>query len=182
MKKEHNGGLKMGGTESLTDTSFQYYLGKSPEIKVLDFLIENKRDSWNLTEIQNQGRIARSTLKIVIPKLLNLNLLRVDRKIGNSSLYSINEDNGIMQLIMFLTCVINKTELNKHVKKKNIISEQVFTDVMKNCEKCSDTAYAKILTKHLEQCVHYINAMHKEEDKTKTINPEQLKKIIQIER
>ena len=36
-----------------TNTNVVMYLGKSPEIKVLDFLIENRRTHWNVTEIEN---------------------------------------------------------------------------------------------------------------------------------
>jgi len=98
------------------ETNLVYYLGKSPEIKVLDFLIENKRTSWNITEIENQGGIARATLKLVIPRLLKLELLKVDRQIGNSKLYTINGENLIIKKLIGLSNLLDDVELEKHRK------------------------------------------------------------------
>ena len=106
--------------KKINETSLIYYLGKSPEIKVLDFLIENKRDSWNITEIEKQGVIARSTLKLVIPKLLKLNLIQVERKIGNSTLYKINLNNKVIIELIKFSSLIDKTE---QIKKEEGIQD-----------------------------------------------------------
>jgi len=97
--------------EKINDTNLIYYLGKSPEIKILDFLIENKRTSWNITEIEKQGGIARSTIKLIIPKLFKLNLIKIERKVGNSKLYMINLENEIVKKVVRLSNLIDNTEL-----------------------------------------------------------------------
>ena len=94
-------------------TNLICYLGKSPEIKVLDFLIENKRTSWNITEIENESGIARITIKSVIPKLLKLGLIKIDEEIGKSKLYIINKDNLIVKNIIKLSNTIDKVERKK---------------------------------------------------------------------
>lgn len=102
------------------NTNLINYLGKSPEIKILDFLIENKRTSWNITEIENQGAIARSTLKLTIPKLIKLNLVKIERKIGNSTLYIINDDNQIIKQLNKISDLIEQIEIRKYKMIKKL--------------------------------------------------------------
>lgn len=94
----------------VNDTNLIDYLGKSPELKILDFLIENKRTSWNITEIEKQGGIARSTIKLVIPKLLKLDLIRIERAVGRSRLYIINKENQIVKQLIKLSDSIDSVE------------------------------------------------------------------------
>lgn len=116
-------GMKRGEYElDVDDTTFKHYLGKSPEIKVLDFLIENRRDSWNITEMEQQGNIARATLKLVIPKFLKLGLIQVDRIVGNSKLYKINLDNPIVKRIMKLYQDIDEIESERFIKNEVIVT------------------------------------------------------------
>lgn len=115
--------MKRGEYElDVDDTTFKHYLGKSPEIKVLDFLIENRRDSWNITEMEQQGNIARATLKLVIPKFLKLGLIQVDRIVGNSKLYKINLDNPIVKRIMKLYQDIDEIESERFIKNEVIVT------------------------------------------------------------
>jgi len=104
--------------EELNDTNLLHYLGKSPELKILDFLIENKRTSWNITEIEQQGSIARSTLKAAIPKLLSLGLIKVERAIGRSRLYVVNMDNPVVGSLVRLSGQIDEIEAEKRIPLK----------------------------------------------------------------
>ncbi len=89
-------------------TNLIYYLGKSPELKILDFLIENKRTCWNITEIEKEGKIARSTIKLVIPKLLELKLIGIEMEVGKSKLYKINLDNKVVKQLIKLSNLIDE--------------------------------------------------------------------------
>jgi hypothetical protein len=113
--------------QELNDTNLLNYLGKSPELKIIDFLIENKRTSWNITEIEQQGGIARSTLKAVIPKLLSLGLICIERSIGRSRLYMVNISNPIVSSLIRLSNQIDSVEsmkssaeLKSKMNEKNI--------------------------------------------------------------
>ena len=54
------------------ETFFIKVMGKSPNNKVLNFLIENDRESWSMNEISEQGNIGYSTLKLLLPKMLKM--------------------------------------------------------------------------------------------------------------
>ena len=104
--------------EELNDTNLLNYLGHSPELKILDFLIENRRASWNITELETQGGIARSTIKAAVPKLLELGLIRVERSIGRSRLYTIDAENPVISSLMRLSRQIDILEAAKQAPRK----------------------------------------------------------------
>lgn len=74
-------------------TTFQKTLGDSPQIKVLDFLIENERDSWSLIEIKEGTKTGYATLKYLLPKMLKNKLVVIDKRVGKTNLYKINLEN-----------------------------------------------------------------------------------------
>lgn len=82
-----------------TKTSFLKVMGANPINRILDFLIENKRESWTMVEIRDNANVGYSTLKIIIPKMQKMNLIKITRTIGNSHLYTINEENPIIKKI-----------------------------------------------------------------------------------
>jgi predicted transcriptional regulator len=91
-------------------TNFILVMGDYPINKVLDFLVENKREAWSLREICDQSGAGYSTLKKLMPKLLKYGLVSSDRKISKAYLYHINEDNSIVQKIIDLHCEISWTQ------------------------------------------------------------------------
>ncbi len=86
----------------MNKTIFVETLGDSPQVKVLDFLIENIRCGWSLTEIKNETKTGYATLKYLLPKMLKKKLVIVDKKVGKAKLYKINlENKAIKHLIAF---------------------------------------------------------------------------------
>jgi predicted transcriptional regulator len=117
----------MNMKQELNDTNLLRYLGKSPELKILDFLIENRRTSWNITEIEQQGCIARSTLKAAIPKLLDLGLIKVERAIGRSRLFLVNAENPVVGSLMRISGQIDVLEAAKkgHAARKGVLTKKI---------------------------------------------------------
>ena len=84
------------------NTIFRETLGDSPQVKVLDFLIENERCGWTLIEIKDETKTGYATLKYLLPKMLKKNLVIIEKKVGKSNLYRINlENKAIKHLIAF---------------------------------------------------------------------------------
>ncbi len=96
-------------------TAFLEVMGASPTNKVLDFLIENERASWSMNEISKISNVGYSTLKILLPQLLNNHLIFVDRQIGNIKLYKINKKNKIIKHIYKIYKEIEKKTLREFV-------------------------------------------------------------------
>ncbi len=81
----------------IDDTVFLEVMGKSPINKVFDFLIENDRASWTMKDISQGRNIGYSTLKMLLPKMVDSNLILVDREIGKIKFYKINKGNEIVK-------------------------------------------------------------------------------------
>lgn len=107
---------KMKEITEKTKTSFIKVMGGSPINRVLDFLIENKRESWTMIEISKNSNVGYSTLKIILPKMLNEELIIIKKEIGKAKLYTINENNDITIKISELYHAINLREIKKFKK------------------------------------------------------------------
>lgn len=104
---------KIKENEFLDTTSFLEIMGNTPLNRVLDFLIENDRESWTMFEISKNAKVGYSTLKIILPKLLEQGLVIVPRKIGMSKLYTMDKESPITNKIYSLYKAINLLQLEK---------------------------------------------------------------------
>jgi hypothetical protein len=93
-----------------TSTVFVELFGSIPRIKIIDFLIENRRESWSLTEIATQGRIAYPSVKLAMPALLRIGVVKPTRHIGRIALYTIDSENPIaLRIIELRKAVLSRS-------------------------------------------------------------------------
>ncbi len=74
--------------------------GKTPELRMLDFLIENNIFDFTKTEIAEGSGISRPTLYKVWEKLVKTGLVVKTRKINRTQLYKINLESPIVKKLM----------------------------------------------------------------------------------
>jgi predicted transcriptional regulator len=86
-------------TNKNSKTFFLKVMGANPINRVLDFMIENERESWAITEISKQANVGYSTLKILLPKMEKNNLLKITKQVGKLKLYTIHKENPIVAKI-----------------------------------------------------------------------------------
>ncbi|MBI2630313.1 hypothetical protein HYW76_04365 [Candidatus Pacearchaeota archaeon] len=79
---------------------FLRYLGDSPKIRVLDFLIDNFALDFSLPQIAEGSRVAYTTLIDLLQELINQGTIMKTRKIGKSKLYKINLDSPIVKVLI----------------------------------------------------------------------------------
>jgi len=103
----------MSEIKQSTKTSFLRVMGSSPVNRVLDFLIENDRDSWTMVEISKNAGVGYSTLKIVLPRLLKTELIIIRKVVGKAKLYAINKENQVVKKLYNLYTQINLSEIKK---------------------------------------------------------------------
>ncbi|MBU3897083.1 MAG: hypothetical protein KJ697_04090 [Nanoarchaeota archaeon] len=83
-------------------TSFLEVMGDSPINKVIDFLIENDRESWSMIEICKNANVGYSTLKLILPQLLKYDLIIIKKTVGKINFYQINKESIIVKRIYSL--------------------------------------------------------------------------------
>ena len=95
---------------------FLMQFGDTPQLRVLDFLIENHFFDFPMTEIARQSNVSYNSLKVFFDNWLDKGLLIKTRKIGKSDYYKINIENSfIKNLIKLDWILIKKTGLKQKI-------------------------------------------------------------------
>jgi DNA-binding transcriptional ArsR family regulator len=78
---------------------FLEHVGDYPRMRILQHLIEGKDFDYTLTDMLNAS-VSWGTLNTLVPKLVNLGMIIITRKVGRATLYKINKENvAVKQLI-----------------------------------------------------------------------------------
>ncbi|MAG47446.1 hypothetical protein CL617_02475, partial [archaeon] len=72
------------------ESIFLDYVGDSPRMRVLQYLIEGRDFDYTLTDMLNSG-VSWGTLNQLMPKFFELEIVIKTRKIGRATLYKINQ-------------------------------------------------------------------------------------------
>lgn len=93
---------------------FLEYLGDTPQLRVLDFLIDNHFFDFPLTEIARGSNVSYNSLVIFFPDWVNKGIVIKTRKIGKSDYYQLNMKNSFVK---------NVIKLDWSLTKKNALPE-----------------------------------------------------------
>ncbi|MFH1424237.1 MAG: hypothetical protein ABIG20_00985 [archaeon] len=93
-------------------------LGNSPTIRVIDLLILGRGLDYSLSDIEEGAEVGWTTLHEVIPRLIEVGLIKHTRCVGRAKMYKLNERNPYAQLLIKLDQKLSNDNMNK------IIAEQ----------------------------------------------------------
>lgn len=94
------------------------YLDYSPNIKILDFLIEGQDFDYSMTEIAKGAEVGWSAFTRIWQKLLAKEIIIQTRTIGNAKLFKLNKDNPAVKKLIKLDADLTKLETDKILKEK----------------------------------------------------------------
>lgn len=72
-------------------------LGKSPQLRIVDFFIDNRLFDYSKKEIIEELGMSKTTFYKVWGELEALEIVRVSRKFGKAKLYKLNVDNELVK-------------------------------------------------------------------------------------
>ena len=98
------------------ESFFLKYLGDSPKIRVLDFLMNNFALDFSLPQIAQGSKVAYTTLIDLLPKLIKQEIIIETRKIGKSNLFKINGDSPIVKALFAIDLKLSEAA----IEKKNV--------------------------------------------------------------
>jgi DNA-binding Lrp family transcriptional regulator len=75
------------------ETLFRKALGDTPQIRVLEFLIEGREFDYSISDIAEGAEIGRTTLFRIFDELIKNKIILSTRIIGNAKLYKLNQEN-----------------------------------------------------------------------------------------
>ena len=102
---------------------FVRVFGSSPQLRLLDFFMDNPRHDFSRNEIMNAIGMAKRTLYEYLPLLVGEGAVKVPRKIGRAELYSLNPKSPIVRCFMKLEEELTQPERAPSVEEEVIVSK-----------------------------------------------------------
>lgn len=90
-------------------------LGDTPQLRVMDFLIENFFFDFPMTEIARGANVSYNSLKIFFNEFIDKEILIKTRRIGKSDYFKLNTNNLFVKNLM---------QLDWNLTKSNVLQEE----------------------------------------------------------
>lgn len=82
------------------DSQFLKFFGNTPQFRIIDFLLDRRLEDFTKTQIADGAKISWASLFNYWDGLEQNGIIKVVRKVGNCSLYQINEKSPIVKRLM----------------------------------------------------------------------------------
>lgn len=92
---------------------FVEFLGDTPAIRLLDFLITGRDFDYTLTDLAMKAGMSWSTLHRIFPRFVNNNIVQETREVGRAKLYKLNLHNPFVEKLVELYDSLLLQELEK---------------------------------------------------------------------
>lgn len=93
--------------------------GDTPQLRVLDFLIDNHFFDFPMTEIARESNVSYNSLKNFFQKFIDSEILIKTRKLGKSDYYKLNIENPFIKNLIKLDW--NLVKNNSSIKERKLI-------------------------------------------------------------
>lgn len=90
-------------------TKFREVFGNSPQIKIIEFLLEGWEIDFPITTIHEMTNVSRVTISKILNDLLKKRIVKHTRNLGSSKMYKLNSDDKRVKLMskMFVEIIVN---------------------------------------------------------------------------
>lgn len=96
--------------------------GSSPQMKILDYLMDFPKNDFTQKEIIEALGMSKTTFYKYFDNLVEFGMIRVNRKIANAKLYSINVTSPLVQSMKKNVDYLSETIADRGLKRKKEIS------------------------------------------------------------
>lgn len=98
---------------------FLLQFGDTPQLRVIDFLVDNHFFDYPITEIARGSNVSYNSLKVFFKQFLDSGILIKTRKVGKSDYYKLNTEDSFVQNLIKLDWNLTKTNLR--LKEKQLV-------------------------------------------------------------
>jgi len=102
---------------------FLKVFGSTPQLRLLDFFMDNPRNDFSRNEIMEAIGMAKRTLYEYLPKLVGEGAVKVSRRIGRAELYALNPESPVVRCFIKLEEELTQPEKAPSVEEEIIISK-----------------------------------------------------------
>jgi len=99
---------------------FVEFMGDSPMMKVLDYLITERELDFSITDMAENAKIGRATLYRIWDDLIKNEIILHTRIIGKARLFKLNTDNTKIKKLIEIYDMLVIEELKNHSETKKI--------------------------------------------------------------
>ena len=100
-----------------TKSLFIEFMGDSPTIRVLDYLLTERDLDFSITDMAKNAGIGRTTLYRIWNDLIKNKIIVPTRVIGKAKLYKLNKDNFVIKKLIEIDDKLILEELKKRSNK-----------------------------------------------------------------
>jgi len=101
---------------------FLNQFGDTPQLRVIDFLIDNHMFDYPMTEIAREGNVSYNSLKLFFQQFIDSGLLIKTRKVGKSDYYKLNIENLFVKNLIKLDWMLVKSNDSNSVLANQRVS------------------------------------------------------------
>ena len=94
------------------------YLGDTPQLRILDFLIDNYFFDFPMTEIARGSNVSYNSLKGLFGMLISSGILVKTRRIGKSDYYKLNLKHSFISNLIKLDWILAKKNVGIEVAEE----------------------------------------------------------------
>ena len=99
---------------------FVEFMGDSPMMKVMDYLITERELDFSITDMAENARIGRATLYRLWEDLIKNKIILHTRDIGKAKLFKLNTANDKIKKLIEIYDMLTIEELKKHSQMQKI--------------------------------------------------------------
>lgn len=93
--------------------------GNYPQVRVLDFLIENRNYDYSLSDIARGSDVSRPTLYEMIDGLVELGIVQETRRNGNARMFAIDVQRRIVQKLSGFDFELSKKLIRNELTRQD---------------------------------------------------------------
>ena len=90
--------------------------GDTPQLRVLDFLIDNNFFDFPMTEIARESNVSYNSIILFFNDWIKREILVKTRKVGKSDYYKLNLDNSFIKNLIKLDWILTKKNISPEEK------------------------------------------------------------------
>ncbi len=87
--------------------------GDTPQLRVLDFLIENHFFDYPMTEIARESNVSYNSIVLFFDKFVECGILVKTRRVGKADYYKLNLENDFIKNLIKLDWSLTKSNLQE---------------------------------------------------------------------
>lgn len=101
---------------------FLKQFGDTPQLRVIDFFIDNHFFDFPVTEIAKESNVSYNSLKNILPQFIKNGIIYKTRRIGKSDYYKLNVDSPFVKNLIKLDWMLVEESMEQIKEEEIIIS------------------------------------------------------------